>query len=66
MTYEDEEFNRIERESRIRQEYVRTMYTAHHDCPKCAEYKEARNLWRKLALDLWDNQRKNDERSLVV
>jgi len=58
MTYEDEEFNRIERESRIRQEYVRAMYTTHHDCLKCAEYKEARNLWRELALSLWDNQRK--------
>ena len=25
MTYEDEEFNRIEMESRIRQEYIRAM-----------------------------------------
>jgi len=54
MTPEDEEFNRIERESKIKQEYVKAIYAPHPDCPKCAENKEARNLWRTLALDLWD------------
>jgi hypothetical protein len=56
MTPEDEEFNRIERESKIKQEYVRALqnYVKPHDCPKCTENKEARNLWRTLALDLWD------------
>ncbi len=54
MTPEDEEFNRIEMESHIRQESVKAMYAPHPDCPKCQENKEARNLWRTLALDLWE------------
>lgn len=69
MTPEDEEFNRIEMESRVKQEYVRAMnrkqidddfdreyekWKELHECPKCSENKEARNLWRTLALDLWD------------
>jgi len=54
MTPEDEEFNRIEMESRIKQESVKAMYAPHPDCPKCSENKEARNLWRTLALDLWE------------
>jgi ribosomal protein L37AE/L43A len=53
MTPEDEAFNEIERRSKVKQEMVRAMYEP-HDCPKCAENKEARNLWRKLALELWD------------
>jgi hypothetical protein len=53
MTPEDEAFNEIERRSKVKQEMVRAMYTA-HDCPRCAEYREARTLWRRLALDLWD------------
>lgn len=54
MTPEDEEFNRIEMESRIKQESIRAMYAPHLDCPVCAENREARNLWRKCALDLWE------------
>jgi len=53
MTLEDEAFNEIERRSKVKQEMVRAMYEP-HDCSRCAEYREARTLWRKLALELWD------------
>jgi len=51
---DDEEFTEIERRSKVKQESVKAMYAPHPDCPKCQENREARNLWRKLALDLWD------------
>ena len=54
MTPEDEAFNEIERRSKVKQESVKAMYAPHPDCPKCQENKEARNLWRKLALELWE------------
>ena len=54
MTPEDEAFNEIERRSKVKQEMVRAMYAPHPDCPKCSENKEARNLWRTLALELWE------------
>jgi len=57
MTPEDEAFNEIERRSKVKQEMVRAMYEP-HDCPKCQENKEARNLWRKLALELWEKLKK--------
>lgn len=47
----NEEFSVLERGSKVRQESVKALYET-RDCMKCDEYKEARDLWRKLALEL--------------
>ena len=51
MTPEDEEFNRIEMESRIKQEYVRAIKPI-VQCPNCEYHKERARIWREEAYRL--------------
>ena len=59
MTPEDEEFNRIEMESRIKQEYVRSMKNVNNDFDReylktMTELMEELALARTLILELAD------------
>ena len=51
MTPEDEEFNRIEMESRIRQEYIKAIKPT-VQCPNCEYHKERARIWREEAYRL--------------
>ena len=59
MTPEDEEFNRVEMESRIKQEYVRSMKNVNNDFDReylktMTELMEELALARTLILELAD------------
>ena len=59
MTPEDEEFNRVEMESRIKQEYVRSMKNVNNDFDReylktITELMEELALARTLILELAD------------
>jgi hypothetical protein len=37
----------------VKQEILQTI----QNCPMCAQHREAKNLWRKVALDLFTRQK---------
>ena len=52
MTEEDEEFNRIERESAMRKAAVKATVGVALDCPTCERYKQSAAMWRNKAYEL--------------